>query len=215
MGIFSKLFGRRQSTWEPALLEKMGGGDPAARQSIAAPKKPEAEDPKLAYRRKKYYNCDLTPLPECYQEQFAVAGTSLHKKELAALGEENPDYKMDKMQLYRAGLLDSNVYAIRFGPVTAKLEPEPDNPKDKNAVKVLLNGQHIGYVKASAAPKVLSLLAADRIRRIQAQPYGGDYRTLTYDGGYLPDGERAARDELRTEVTRESVGVALFIDFTK
>ena len=184
-------------------------------QPAAAPQ-PEAPRPRLSreeYLQRKYYNCDLTPLPGCRQMQLTAAGTAQRKKTLAALGQPNPEYKLDKMQLCRAGMLDKDVYALTFGKLPAHLLPEPDNPKDKNAVKIMLDGYHVGYIKARECEMVLSLLNAGKIQRVQAQPYGGDYRTLTYDGGYLPDGERADRDELHTEVTRENIGVAIFIDY--
>lgn len=171
-----------------------------------------AEDAREAYRRKKYAYCDLTPLPGCRQEQFTAAGTSFHKAELADFGVPNPDYKLDKMQLYRAGLLDTDVYALNFEPVLAALVPEPENPHDKCAVKILLNGVHVGYIRANQSAFVTWLLATGKVRRVQAQAYGGDYRTLTYDGGYLAPGETATRDELHTAVTRSSIGIAVFID---
>ena len=171
------------------------------------------EDPREAYRRRRYPDCDLTPLPGCQQEQFTAAGTSYRKKALEAFGRPNPDYRLDKMQLFRAGYLDQDVRALCFGPVTAQLMQEPENPHDPNAIKIVLDGVHVGYIKAPSCPFVNRLINTGKIRRVQAQIYGGDYRTLTYNGGWLEPGETAEREELHTEVTRHSIGVAVFIDF--
>ena len=37
------------------------------------------------------------------------------------------------------------------GPYLATLVPEPTNPHDKKAVKVIVNGQHVGYLKRETA----------------------------------------------------------------
>jgi hypothetical protein len=43
--------------------------------------------------------------------------------------------------------------------LTAHLIPEPDNPADANAVKVVCNGSHVGYLPADIAPLYQPLLA--------------------------------------------------------
>jgi hypothetical protein len=51
--------------------------------------------------------------------------------------------------------------------VTATLEPEPENPHDPNAVKVLVEGRHVGYLSRDDAvrygPAVRLLREHDRV----------------------------------------------------
>ncbi len=52
-------------------------------------------------------------------------------------------------------------------PVTAALEPEPENPHDPNAIKVLVQGRHVGYLSRDDAlrygPAVRLLREHDRV----------------------------------------------------
>lgn len=46
------------------------------------------------------------------------------------------------------------------GPLVATLIPEPTNPHDKNAIRVVVNGQHVGYLKREAARQFGQAIAA-------------------------------------------------------
>lgn len=64
---------------------------------------------------------------------------------------------------FRGSFYPNNVFAIgratalSDNPLRADLQREPDNPVDKNAIRVLVGGQHIGYLSADLA----SLLAPE------------------------------------------------------
>ena len=53
---------------------------------------------------------------------------------------------------------EKRIYAYSFPAVTCELVPEPDNPHDPNAIKVLLDGHHVGYVPTSECAAVHSIL---------------------------------------------------------
>lgn len=48
---------------------------------------------------------------------------------------------------------------IEMDDATAELRPEPKNRHDPNAVMVLINGQHVGYLPAEVAPDYHDILA--------------------------------------------------------
>lgn len=51
-----------------------------------------------------------------------------------------------------------NIFKYFFNNSIGTLEPEPDNPHDKNAIKVMLDGVHIAYVPAALCLDVSRLL---------------------------------------------------------
>ena len=82
-------------------------------------------------------------------EKFNIAGTSFRQDEIFSLAKENDEYEMTKKQLIDEGYEDERVYMYYFNPKGTELVPEPDNEHDPNAIKVITQGVHIGYVKAS------------------------------------------------------------------
>lgn len=110
-----------------------------------------------------------------------VAGTSYRQDAIRAMGEKNPDFALTKRDLFKRGL-DAPVYEYTFNPTKAELIPEPENPHDPNAIKVLVDGVHVGYIKAGSCAHILKLLQEDRIERITPTIFGGKYKHLcTYD----------------------------------
>lgn len=63
----------------------------------------------------------------------------------------------------RENLLEiiNNHDAISIGKlhVEAILDPEPSNPFDENAVKVLIDGKHVGYIPKSDSKRVSNLIS--------------------------------------------------------
>ena len=109
-----------------------------------------------------------------------VAGTSFRQEAIKALGTKNPDFALTKAELFKRGL--DEVYEYTFSPKKAELVPEPDNPEDPNAIKVLVDGVHVGYLKAGSCARVHKMIREDRIEKIEAQIVGGKSKYLsTYD----------------------------------
>ena len=54
--------------------------------------------------------------------------------------------------------------------------PEPDNPADPKALKVLIDGVHVGYIKAGSCARLRRLMDEDRVLRIDAEMGGGRYK---------------------------------------
>lgn len=116
-------------------------------------------------------------------ETHKVAGTSFRQDAIKTLGTKNPDFAKTKRALQDAGLTDEWVYEYEFAPQKVELLPEPDNPHDPKAIKVVVDGVHVGYIKAGSCAHVHKLLESDRIQRITCFIGGGKSK------GLFPDGE--------------------------
>ena len=112
---------------------------------------------------------------------FKVAGTSFRKKEISKIAWRNDDYSLSKKALVDDGYIDERVYKYNPTTVTAELVPEPDNPHSSDAVKVVADGVHIGYVPNAKNKSVQKVLADKNIKEISCEIYGGDYKIVKED----------------------------------
>lgn len=112
-------------------------------------------------------------------ENFRVAGTSFHEKEIEEIGTDNMDYEMSKKEIVDAGLEDERIYKLEFFPYSAELIPEPDNPYDPKAIMVIVDGVHVGYIKKGSTSRVRNLLEAGG--KISAEIHGGPYKVIYLD----------------------------------
>lgn len=112
---------------------------------------------------------------------YRVAGVTHYEENILSLGEENPDYDSSKSELVDCGLIRERVYKYIFHPQSVELQPEPDNPNDPNAVKVIVDGEHVGYIKAGSCAHIKKVLARDGIARIKCEIGGGPYKRVDED----------------------------------
>lgn len=121
--------------------------------------------------------------PKGEQETHKVAGVSFRQDALKALGTKNPDFAKTKKQLQDEGLTEEKIYEYSFCPRKVELIPEPDNPysENGNATKVVVDGQHIGYIKSGSSAHVRNLIDADRIQHIECFIGGGKSKTVSWD----------------------------------
>ena len=115
---------------------------------------------------------------------FPVAGVSFREDAIIKLARKNSNYSLSKSDIIDMGMTDKEIFRYRWGTRPAELVPEPDNPHDPNAVKVMVDGVHIGYIKAVSCEHVLQLLADDRIRRVTCEIGGGPYKEVSEDFDY-------------------------------
>ena len=125
-------------------------------------------------------------------ETHRVAGVNYRQEAIQAMGTKNSDFAKTTKALQAEGLTDEWIYEYEFAPQKVELVPEPDNPHDPKAIKVVVDGVHIGYIKAGSCAHVHKLLDADRITRITCFIGGGKSKGLIQDceGEYiLEEGE--------------------------
>lgn len=113
---------------------------------------------------------------------FKVAGISRRQKNIASkLLLENSDFLLSKSELVEIGAIDERIYKYSPIELDAELVPEPDNPRDPNAIKVLVDGVQIGFVPADKTGKVKSILEKEQIHAITSAFYGGPYKIIHED----------------------------------
>lgn len=113
---------------------------------------------------------------------FKVAGISRRQKDIADnLLSESSDYESTKKELIELGMIDERIYKYTPDVLDAEIVPEPNNPHDPNAIKVLVDGIQIGYVPADKTDRVKKLLETKQLHDVTCEFYGGPYKIITGD----------------------------------
>lgn len=108
---------------------------------------------------------------------FSCVGMSYHMDVIDEIKEENDEYRLPKKKLieeYPGG----TVYRYEL-PDHMKLEPDPENEHDPNAIKVTYHGQTVAFIKKEETEKVADLMAEGVPYRITGA--GGEYKEVTED----------------------------------
>lgn len=112
------------------------------------------------------------------QETFEIPGAYYHRTSIAKVANPNPDWKKTCKSLIKAGKANQKIYRFDRTTKTAELVEEPNNPHDKNAVMVIVDGEKIGYIGADENLHVKSILKSKTIKSISATITGGEYKTI-------------------------------------
>ena len=176
LGTLAIVYGRKE--WKSS--REIKAARAASKQQAVIPEAPAPEsEPIPAEMDAASKQHDPEPKPErtfSKVETHRIAGTSFHEKEIPELMIENGDYDMTAAELIDAGFEDERVYKYSETYCTVALEPEPDNQYDPNAIRVLAEGVHIGYIKKGSAAHVKKLLEEDRIASMSINISGGPYK---------------------------------------
>lgn len=125
------------------------------------------------------------PVPQTSHDQgkgvieFYVSGTPYHQKEIDKLGSPIKKYTMDHKLL--TDYIGRKIYEKYYKAKVVALVPEPTNKHDPNAIKVMLDGQHAGYVPRDLAFNVKEMLKTGSCS-VHANISGGKYKVI--DGNY-------------------------------
>lgn len=114
-------------------------------------------------------------------ETHRVAGENYYLDAIRDLMDENSAYSFSKKELIDYGYIDERIYEFDVYSGVAVLEPEPDNPHDPKAIKVITDGVHIGYIKAGSCAHIHKLLREDMIETARVEIKGGKYKILSED----------------------------------
>lgn len=107
---------------------------------------------------------------------FEVAGVPYRMKEVIKLASKIKKFDMPAKRLIEIGYQSRNVYRYYFKNEPVELRPEPTNPHDPNAIMVLINNIHVGYVPQTDIQNVNKFLPY--AQSISAQITGGEYRVV-------------------------------------
>lgn len=108
-----------------------------------------------------------------------VAGVTHYRDNILSFAVKNPQYSLSKKEMIAKDLATIYEYNFRFGKT--ELIPEPTNPYDPNAIKVVIDGKLVGYIKKGSCRHVLNLMEQNRIEKIEGVIKGGKYKYLDLD----------------------------------
>lgn len=137
---------------------------------------------------------DVSEKRKYIEHTYKVSGTSFRKENILSLSTENPYYDYTKRELIDEDMTDERIYQYDFFTARTELVPEPNNQHDPDAVKVIVDGVHIGYIKTGETKHVLNAINSKHIKRIYCQIYGGKYKYLTLSDDYMYDKEPKSSD---------------------
>lgn len=120
---------------------------------------------------------------ECYE----IAGTSCRQKEIESLGEENDWYFCSKNELIDDYMTEEYIYQYVFFPSSVQLVEEPDNVHDPNAIKVIIDDVHVGYIEKESCSHIKKLLRQGKISDITADISGGRYKYISSEYDFKKD----------------------------
>ena len=118
----------------------------------------------------------MNSAPSAKLESHHVAGTSYRQNEIKSLGSINDDYRLSKRDFIDSYDEYDKVYELEFSPRNVELIEEPDNEFDPNAIKVVIDGVHVGYIKKGSCSHVKKILRSDKLQSISAEICGGNYK---------------------------------------
>ena len=130
--------------------------------------------------------------------RFRITGTQYYEKDfIEKLGERDPDYDCSAAELKETYYDGDKIYEYDFSGLKAELVPEPENEHDKNAVKVIVNGVLVGYIKKGSCTRVKNLMASPGFVGIEVSISGGKYKYLC---GYEDDN---GNEKIRVEKDKQ------------
>lgn len=121
------------------------------------------------------------------QETFEIPGAFYHRTSIAKVANPNPDWRKSCKSLIKAGKANQKIYRFERTTKTAELVEEPNNPHDKNAVMVIVDGEKIGYIGADENLHVKSILKSKTVKSISATITGGEYKTIISESDMIKD----------------------------
>lgn len=128
---------------------------------------------------------EAVPKPVYNSERHHVAGVSYRQSEIESLiYGDNPLYSFSKQELIDDFHENEYIYQDDFRPSKVELLEEPDNPHDPNAIKVVVDGVHIGYIKKGSCSHVKKLLHSGKIVDIDIEIQGGKYKRVCSEYDY-------------------------------
>ena len=108
---------------------------------------------------------------------FLGAGMYYRLDNFYRFGTPNPLYDYSRKELIESDIVDERIYeySYKIGKIT--FEDEPTNEYDPNAIKILSDGIHIGYIKKGSTTRLRNIMKKN-VLSIEATAGGGNYKEL-------------------------------------
>lgn len=114
--------------------------------------------------------------------EYSVRGIEHYLDNVKKLAVSNKEYRSKPETIIANGNAMKKIYQYTFVNKPVKLEPEPKNKFDKNAIKVIIAGEHIGYIPSEDCVTVHGILKSHEIKYMSAFISGGKYKVVSANG---------------------------------
>jgi len=147
-----------------------------------------------------------SPMPESEIRIYEVAGVRHYEETLLGMMAPNYLYKFKKQELIDCCQTDEPIYKDTIEDGILEIVPEPDNPHDPNAIKVLINEKLVGYIAAKDCEHLLDVIENDKVVSTACKIYGGKYKIVNEDYDVAKD-----RSTYSMEYGEDPYGITLYI----
>lgn len=122
------------------------------------------------------------------EETFHAVGVYYYEDNIRKLACSNPDWKLTSSQIVKSGKSGKKIFRYNYVNKPVKLQMEPDNPHDENAISVIIAGELVGYISREENIHVKDILEHREIISLSGFIGGGEYKTVS-DCGEVFKGE--------------------------
>jgi len=116
------------------------------------------------------------------KEDFTVYGVRYHKDSLKKLGVANEDWKKSAKAIIAEEKVMQKIYHYSYINKPVKIVPDTEGIYDKNALMVLIAGEHVGYISDGDTAHVKAILSQTSVKYITASIRGGEYKVVSLNG---------------------------------
>ena len=121
------------------------------------------------------------------EETFHAVGVCYYEDNIRKLACSNPDWKLTSSQIVKRGKSGKRIFRYYYVNKPVKLQIEPDNPHDENAISVIIAGELVGYISREENVHVKDILDHREIISLSGFIGGGECKTVTDYGNEIKD----------------------------
>ena len=110
------------------------------------------------------------------EETFHAVGVYYYEDNIRKLACSNPDWKLTSSQIVKSGKSGKKIFRYNYVNKPVKLQMEPDNPHDENAISVFIAGELVGYISREENIHVKDILEHREIISLSGFIGGGEYK---------------------------------------
>lgn len=108
------------------------------------------------------------------KECILVVGEYYRHNDICSVVSGNPLYNLPDGEFIKKIAPDKHIYRYKYRKANGQLVPEPKNQYDKNAIKVMVDNVHVGYIPADRCLDLKKRLS--KIKEVEVHIGGGDYK---------------------------------------
>lgn len=130
------------------------------------------------------------------KEDFNVFGLHYHPNEIKRLQNANPDWRKGGKTLAAEGKVMQKIYHYSYINKPVKIAVDDGSIYKKGALKVIIAGEHIGYIPDDDTKHVSEILKTKSVKYVTAMIKGGEYKVVS-ENGYVAKVEENIKISVR------------------